>query len=93
MTDLHVDKASGVAYFHAPADHRMWKLRLRELLDAERENAGVTVDTLADRIGVTRYTMAGMLRGTHPITLDEVHLICYVLDIRLEAPTVDRSGL
>ncbi len=91
--DLHVDKASGEAFVQPRPDHRMWKLQLRELLDGEREAAGLTVAALAARIGVTHATMAGMLRGTRPINLDDVHAVCYVLGIRLAPPTVDRSGL
>ncbi len=93
MTDLHLDKVSGEAYVQPRPDHRVWKLRLRELLDAERVAAGCTYAELGAAIGLDADTVADMIAGDHPITLDQVHLICYILGIRLAPPGVDRSGL
>ncbi len=95
MTDtaIAVDPVHGEAYATPHPDHRLWKLRLRQLLDDERHAAGMSYTDLGDAVGIHPDTLADMITGDHPITLDQVHFICFALGIRLEPPAVDRSGL
>ncbi len=65
-----------------PVDNRLTAANLGRTLAAAAESAGVTVESMAREVGITRAKMRNRLDGRRPLYLSDVFIICDMLGIK-----------
>lgn len=70
-----------------------WQHRHIDIINARKRQLGLSSADLSTQARIPRNALARILHGHRSPTLAQVADLCRALDIRLEPPTVDRSGL